>query len=69
MGTKGRTSYKIAYQNAIYYLTIATVEWLDIFSRKVYKNILIDSFQYCIKNKGLVLYSYVIMSNHIHFIA
>jgi putative transposase len=69
MGTKGRTSYRITDQNAMHYLTIATVAWLDIFTRKVYKDILVDSLQYCIEQKGLVLYSYIIMSNHVHFIA
>ena len=69
MGTKGRTSYRIGEQNAIHYLTFATVGWVDIFSRKVYKDIVIDSLRYCIQHKGLVLYSYVIMSNHVHLIA
>lgn len=53
----------------MHYLTIVTVEWVAIFTRKVYKNILVDSLQYCIEHKGLVLYSYIIMSNHLHFIA
>ena len=29
---------------------------------------MIDCFRYCIENKGIVLYGYVIMSNHIHLI-
>ena len=29
---------------------------------------MIESLDYCIKNKGMILYGYVIMSNHIHLI-
>ncbi len=69
MGTKGRTSYKIWDPNALHYLTFSTVEWVDIFTKPVYKDILADSLQYCIAKKGLVLHSYVIMTNHLHLIA
>jgi REP element-mobilizing transposase RayT len=61
--------YHIADQNAVYYLTITVQEWVDVFTRKRYRDIIIESLQYCIDNKGLSLYAYVIMSNHIHLIA
>ncbi|NMM47942.1 REP-associated tyrosine transposase [Marinigracilibium pacificum] len=60
--------YKINDQNGIYFCTITVVKWIDIFTRKEYKDIIVDSFNYCIQNKGLELYSWVIMSNHIHFV-
>ena len=41
---------------------------LDIFSRKVYKDIVIDSFMFCKENKSLEIFAYVIMSNHIHIL-
>ncbi len=68
MGTKGTTSYRIGDQNALHYITIATVNWIDLFTRLRNKNILIESLQYCRKNKGLELYGYCIMTNHIHLI-
>jgi putative transposase len=40
----------------------------DVFTRRDYKDILVDSLKYCIANKGLELYAWVIMSNHIHLI-
>jgi REP element-mobilizing transposase RayT len=43
--------------------------WIDLFTRKLYKDILVDSFKYCQKEKGLILNAYVIMSNHLHLIA
>ncbi len=38
------------------------------FSRKEYRDIIVDSFNYCIDHKGLVVYAWVIMSNHIHLV-
>ncbi|WP_199221579.1 transposase, partial [Desulfonatronum sp. SC1] len=43
--------------------------WVDIFSRSVYRDIVLDSFRYAIENKGFQLCAYVIMSNHVHLIA
>lgn len=63
------TGYKILDQNALFYMTFQIVDWVDIFTRKIYKDIVIESFEYCKESKGLNLYAYVIMSNHIHLIA
>jgi putative transposase len=65
----GDTGYKIRDPYGIYFLTFTVVGWLDVFTRKETKQILIDSFKYCRENKGLVLYAYVIMTNHVHIIA
>ena len=61
--------YKIRNQHAIHFLTFTIVGWVDIFTRKETKAIIIESLSYCIEQKGLILYAYVIMSNHIHIIA
>ncbi len=61
-------AYRIKDQDALYYCTITTIDWIDIFTRKIYKDILVDSMNYCIQNKGLEIYAFVIMSNHLHFI-
>ncbi len=68
MGTKGTTSYRIGDQNALHFITIATVGWVDLFTRRKNKDILIDSLKYCQSNKGLEVYGFCIMSNHIHLI-
>lgn len=61
--------YKIRNQQGLYYLTLTTVGWIDVFTRATYRDILLDSFRYCIQEKSLVLYAYCIMSNHVHIIA
>ena len=63
------TGYQIKDQSGLHYLTFQVVDWVDIFTRKIYKDIVIDSFKYMIANKGFQLFAYVIMSNHIHLIA
>ncbi len=63
------TKYEMYNAEGIYYLTCATVHWVDIFPPQRNKGeILTGSLQYCIANKGLNLYAYIIMSNHIHSI-
>ena len=52
-----------------YFLTITVVGWVDIFTRECYQKVVIETLQYYIKNKGLNIYAYCIMSNHIHMIA
>ncbi len=62
------TGYKIDEQSGAYYLTLQVVEWDDLFSRQVYRDMVVESLRYCCNRKGLVIYGYVIMSNHIHLL-
>ena len=61
--------YKIQNQEGLYFLTLTIVGWIDVFTRKEYRDILIESLKHCQKHKGLVIHAFVIMSNHIHLIA
>ena len=60
--------YKIRNQAAIHFITFAVVSWIDVFTRKDYRDILLDSIRFCQREKGLVVYSWCIMSNHVHLI-
>ena len=65
-------SYKNGYQESdngeVYFVTDTVVDWVDIFSRPLYRHIIIESLQYCQKEKGLIIYSWVLMTNHLHAI-
>ncbi len=61
-------AYQIQDQSRPYFLTFQIVGWADIFSRKVYRDIILDSLKYCRESKGLILFAYVIMTNHVHAI-
>jgi REP element-mobilizing transposase RayT len=41
---------------------------MDVFSRSIYRNIVLESFEFCKTKKGMDIYAYVIISNHIHLI-
>ncbi len=55
-------------QDKLYFITFSVVYWVDVFSRSIYKDIVVESLRYCQKEKGLEIYGWIIMSNHIHLI-
>ena len=61
-------NYQIANQNATYFLTFTVTDWVDVFTRSNYKTVIVESLEYCIRNKGLKLYAWCLMTNHIHLI-
>jgi REP element-mobilizing transposase RayT len=63
-----KEGYVIRNQTLPHFITATVVDWIDVFTRQTYRDIIIGSLDYCIKNKGMILYGYVIMSNHIHLI-
>jgi putative transposase len=60
--------YKFSNPDGVYFVTFATVGWIDIFTRITYKEILLEAFRHCIKEKGVIIHAYVIMTNHVHMI-
>ena len=62
------TGYQINDQEGLYYLTFQVADWIDIFTRQVYRDIVIESLRYAIENKNLDIFAFVIMSNHMHTI-
>ena len=60
--------YKIRDQSRPDYVTFTVVEWIDVFTRKRYMDIIVESLRYYQQEKGMVIYGYVIISNHIHTI-
>lgn len=60
--------YKIRDQSALHFMTFTVVGWIDLFSRQLYRDVLLKNMSYCRQHKGLKLGAYVIMSNHVHVI-
>jgi putative transposase len=65
----GMSEYLKIETGKSYFITFTVVDWLDVFLREEYANILIESIKYCQKEKGLEVYAYCIMPNHVHMIA
>ena len=62
------TKYKIRNQEALHFISFATVEWIDVFTRPIYKEVIVESLKYCQQNKGMILYAWFLMTNHVHMI-
>ena len=60
---------KKTFEGCLYYITMTIVGWIDIFSRKAYVYELRENIKFCQENKGLEIYAYVIMTNHVHLVA
>jgi hypothetical protein len=50
-------TYRINNQNNLYFITSTIVRWVDLFDKKIYKDIVVDSLNYCIEKKGLEVYA------------
>jgi len=64
-----RSRYQVLEPDGIYFLTATVVEWIPAFIWPAEREILIASLAHCRARKGLRLYAYVIMENHLHLVA
>lgn len=60
--------HKIRNPGCPYFITFSTVYWIDVFSRREYRDTTIESLKFCQQKKGLELFVYCIMTNHLHLI-
>lgn len=60
--------YKFYDKEDLYFVTFTVVDWIDVFTKNIYREVLLDSWQYCMKEKGLVVHAWCIMTNHVHMI-
>ena len=60
--------YKFGEKSGAYFVSFATVFWVDVFTRDEYFCCITEAFDYCRKNKGMELYGYCIMPSHVHLI-
>ncbi len=49
-------------------LRVALEGWLDVFTRNEYKDLVLESLEFCQKNKGMEIHAWCIMTNHVHLI-
>jgi REP element-mobilizing transposase RayT len=64
-----RTRYRV-YENAYpHFLTCTVVGWLPVFTRAESVSIILDSWRFLQDAGRLTLFGYVILENHLHFIA
>ena len=61
-------AYRVYDQQGIYFVTFTVHQWVDVFTRRSYTDILLENLRYCQQHKGLKIYAWVIMTNHCHLI-
>ena len=60
--------YKFHNPEGVYFVSFAVKDWIDVFTRNEYKDILVNSLDFCQKHKGLEIFAWCIMTNHVHLI-
>ena len=50
------------------FFTATNLEWKQLLKEDNYKDIVIDSLRFLVQEKRVVVYSFVIMPNHLHLI-
>lgn len=60
--------YKFYNTSGAYFVSFATVYWIDVFTRELYFKVLCDSIDYCREHKGMEVFAYCFMPSHVHLI-
>jgi putative transposase len=60
--------YKFWDSSQMYFISFATVHWIDVFTRNEYKDELVKSFKFCQEKKGLKIFAWCIMPSHVHML-
>jgi putative transposase len=53
-------------QQACHYITFNTVDWVDVFIRPAYKQIIANTLNEFIGTKGVTVFAWCLMTNHLH---
>ncbi len=61
-------NYKFHNPKGLYFVSFAVVGWLDVFTRNEYKDLIVESLEFCQKHKGMEIHAWCIMPNHMHLI-
>ncbi|MFY0608116.1 MAG: transposase [Cyclobacteriaceae bacterium] len=60
--------YKFHDPGGLYFTTSTVVHWIDLFTRKEFKHIVINALKHCQREKGLNVHAWVVMPSHLHMI-
>jgi REP element-mobilizing transposase RayT len=64
-----RTRYRFHEGEYPYFLTCTVVAWLPVFSHPPFVEIILDSWRFLQRERGVQIFGYVILENHLHWIA
>ena len=61
-------NYKFHNPEGLYFISFATVFWVDVFVRRIYFDCIVENLNYCVANKGMEIYAWCVMPSHIHLV-
>jgi REP element-mobilizing transposase RayT len=64
-----RSRYRIFETEYPYFMTSTVVAWLPVFSYPAFATIILDCWQFLQRQRGVEIFGFVIMENHLHWIA
>jgi len=64
-----RDRYRIFETEYPYFMTSTIVAWLPVFARPPLVEIVLDSWRFLQRDRGVRIFGYVVMENHLHWIA
>lgn len=67
--SKEKQENTLQYHKACHYLTFNTVDWVDVFIRPAYKEVIADALNYFVEKCGFTVFAWCLMSNHLHMLA
>jgi putative transposase len=66
------SKYKVGEDAIPHFVTFSVVGWVDVFSRELYKELLVESLRHCQEHKGMALHAWtpiaIGVTNHVHLI-
>lgn len=60
--------YKFHHKEGLYFVSFASIYWIDIFIRELYCSIITDNLNFYSKEQGMEIFFRCIMPSHIHLI-
>ncbi|HTH54592.1 MAG TPA: transposase [Cyclobacteriaceae bacterium] len=63
-----RRKHKFVNSNKLYFISFGVIHWIDLFIRKEYRDIVLDSWRQYQREKDLEIYGWCIMTSHVHLI-
>jgi REP element-mobilizing transposase RayT len=61
-------NYKFHNPEGLYFVSFATVFWVDVFVRRIYFDCIVESLNICVNEKGVEIYALCIMLSHVHLV-
>ena len=64
-----RTRYRFGDDHQPHFMTNTVVAWITVFSYLDFAHVILNSWRFLQRERGVTIFAWVIMENHLHWIA